>query len=47
MGTIQNVEHVHRANQADAKPEYQHGIRFDEPDARVVLLVHELQQRAH
>jgi hypothetical protein len=47
MGTIQNVEHVHRANQADAKPEYQHGIRFDEPDARVVLLVHELQQRTH
>ena len=47
MGTIQNVEHVHRANQSDAKPEYQHGIRFDEPDARIVLLVHELQQRAH
>ncbi len=47
MGTIQNVELVHRANQADAKPEYQHGIRFDEPDARVVLLVHELQQRTH
>lgn len=47
MGTIQNVEHVHHANQADAKPEYQHGIRFDQPDARVVLLVHELQQRAH
>ena len=46
-GTIQNVELVHRANQADAKPEYQHGIKFDEPDARVVLLVHELQQRKH
>ena len=47
MGTIQNVELVHKANQASAQPEYQHGIRFDQPDARVVLLVHELQQRAH
>jgi c-di-GMP-binding flagellar brake protein YcgR len=46
-GTIQNVELVHRANQTDSKPEYQHGIRFHEPDARVVLLVHELQQRTH
>ena len=44
-GTIQNVELVHHANQADSTPEYQHGIRFHEPDARVVLLVHELQQR--
>ena len=44
-GTIQNVEIVHRANQNDSKPEYQHGIRFHEPDARVVLLVHELKQR--
>jgi c-di-GMP-binding flagellar brake protein YcgR len=44
-GTIQNVELVHRANQSDLSPEYQHGIRFHEPDARVVLLVHELQQR--
>ena len=46
-GTIQNVEVIHRANQAHAKTEYQHGIKFDEPDARVVLLVHELQQRKH
>lgn len=46
-GTIQNVELVHRANQNSSKPEYQHGIRFDEPDARVVLLVHELQQLKH
>jgi len=46
-GKIQNVELVHRNNQADTKPEYQHGVRFDEPDARVVLLVHELQQRTH
>lgn len=46
-GTIQSVELVHRANQDEAKPEYQHGVRFGEPDARVVLLVHELQQRAH
>jgi c-di-GMP-binding flagellar brake protein YcgR len=45
-GKIQNVELVHRNNQADTQPEYQHGIHFDEPDARVVLLVHELQQRA-
>jgi Flagellar protein YcgR/PilZ domain len=45
QGTVQNVELVHRNNQANAKPEYQHGVRFDEPDARVVLLVHELQQR--
>ena len=42
---IQTVEPVHPANQADAKPEFQHGIQFDAPDARVVLLVHELQQR--
>jgi len=45
-GTIQNVELVHRANQPHTKPEYQHGIRFHEPDARVVLFVHELKQRA-
>jgi c-di-GMP-binding flagellar brake protein YcgR len=45
--TIQNVEPVHHTNQADAKPAFQHGIKFDEPDARVVLLVHELQQRKH
>ena len=44
-GKIQNVELVHRNNQADTQPEYKHGIHFDEPDARVVLLVHELQQR--
>ena len=46
-GTIQNVEPVHHANQADAQTAFQHGIKFDEPDARVVLLVHELQQRKH
>jgi c-di-GMP-binding flagellar brake protein YcgR len=46
-GTIQSVELVHRANQNQSQPEYQHGIRFHEPDARVVLLVHELQQRQH
>ena len=46
-GTIQNVELVHQANQNHAKPEYQHGIRFNEPDARVVLLVHELQLLKH
>ncbi len=45
VGTIQNVELVHRANQSNAHPEYQHGIRFHEPDARVILLVHELKQR--
>ena len=45
VGTIQNVELVHRANQSNSHPEYQHGIRFHEPDARVVLLVHELKQR--
>jgi c-di-GMP-binding flagellar brake protein YcgR len=44
-GTIQNVELIHHANQSDSKPEYQHGIRFHEPDARVVLLVHELKER--
>jgi hypothetical protein len=44
-GKVQNVELVHRNNQANTQPEYQHGIHFDEPDARVVLLVHELQQR--
>ncbi len=44
-GTIQNVELVHRANQSDSQPEYQHGIRFHEPDARIVLLVHELKER--
>jgi c-di-GMP-binding flagellar brake protein YcgR len=47
QGTIQNVELVHRANQTDSSPEYQHGIRFHEPDASVVLLVHELQQLKH
>jgi hypothetical protein len=36
---------VHRANQSDSQPEYQHGIRFHEPDARIVLLVHELKER--
>jgi c-di-GMP-binding flagellar brake protein YcgR len=46
-GSIQNVELVHRANQTDSSPEYQHGIRFHEPDARVVLLAHELQQLKH
>ena len=45
VGTIQNVELVHRANQSNAHPEYQHGIRFHEPDARIILLVHELKQR--
>jgi len=44
-GTIQNVELIHHANQSDSKPEYQHGIRFHEPDARIVLLVHELKGR--
>jgi hypothetical protein len=43
--TLQSVEPVHPANQASAKPEFQHGIQFSEPDARIVLLVHELQQR--
>lgn len=47
LGTIQNVEPVHHANQAHARQEFQHGIKFHEPDARVVLLVHELQQRKH
>jgi c-di-GMP-binding flagellar brake protein YcgR len=47
VGTIQNVEPVHHANQAHAPQEFQHGIKFHEPDARVVLLVHELQQRKH
>lgn len=46
-GTIQNVEPVHHANQAQSAAEFQHGIKFHEPDARVVLLVHELQQRKH
>lgn len=45
VGNIQNVELVHRANQSNSHPEYQHGIRFREPDARVILLVHELKQR--
>jgi Flagellar protein YcgR len=45
LGSIQNVELVHRGNQSNSHPEYQHGIRFHEPDARVVLLVHELKQR--
>lgn len=44
-GSIQNVEPVHRVNITDGPPEYQHGIKFNESDARVVLLVHELQQR--
>lgn len=43
--TIQNIESVHAANKESAKPEFQHGIKFKETDARVVLLVHELQQR--
>ena len=46
-GTIQSVELVHHANQNHSQTEHQHGIRFQEPDARVVLLVHELQQRHH
>jgi Flagellar protein YcgR/PilZ domain len=44
-GTIQNVELVHRENKPTSRPEYQHGIKFNHPDARVILLVHELQQR--
>lgn len=44
-GTIQNVEPVHHANKPDAKSEFQHGIKFDQADARVVLLAHELQQK--
>jgi hypothetical protein len=43
-GTIQSVELVNRANQADSTTQYQHGIRFHELDARVVLLAHEPQQ---
>ena len=45
--TIQNVEPVHASNKAGTKVEFQHGIQFKETDARVVLLVHELQQRKH
>lgn len=44
-GTIQNVEPVHPSNRSDSHPAYQHGIQFKTPDARVVLLVHELQWR--
>jgi Flagellar protein YcgR/PilZ domain len=44
-GTIQNVELVHQSNRPENPPAYQHGIKFKSPDARVVLLVHELQQR--
>ena len=44
-GTIQSVEPVHPDNKAHSKPQFQHGIQFKETDARVVLLVHELQQR--
>lgn len=43
--TIQNVEPVHAENKAGTKTDFQHGIKFKETDARVVLLVHELQQR--
>ncbi len=43
--TIQSVEPVHAANQTNASSEFQHGIKFNELDARIVLLVHELQQR--
>lgn len=42
---IQSVEPVHAANKTETKPEFQHGIKFNELDARIVLLVHELQQR--
>ena len=44
---IQSVEPVHAANKTEAKPEFQHGIKFNELDARIVLLAHELQQRKH
>jgi hypothetical protein len=43
--TIQNIEPVHASNKAGTEAEFQHGIKFNETDARVVLLVHELQQR--
>jgi hypothetical protein len=45
QGTIQNVELVHPSNHPQAVAAHQHGIKFSEVDARVVLLVHELQQR--
>jgi hypothetical protein len=45
--TIQNVEPVHAANKTGTESEFQHGIQFKEIDARLVLLVHELQQRKH
>jgi c-di-GMP-binding flagellar brake protein YcgR len=45
--TIQFVEPVHAANKPGAQAEFQHGIKFNELDARIVLLVHELQQRKH
>lgn len=43
--SIQSVEPVHAANKENAQPQFQHGIQFKETDAKVVLLVHELQQR--
>lgn len=43
--TIQNIEPVHASNKAGTEAEFQHGIQFKETDARLVLLVHELQQR--
>lgn len=44
-GTIQHIEPVHPNNQVDATPMYLHGIQFKELDARVILLVNELQQK--
>jgi hypothetical protein len=44
-GTIQNVEPVHPSNHSHSQPHYQHGIQFKAPDARVVLLVNELQAK--
>lgn len=43
--TVQSVEPVHAQNNENTQPQFQHGIQFKETDARVVLLVHELQQR--
>jgi hypothetical protein len=43
VGKIQNMEPIHHSNKQDAHPQYRHGIKFDQADVKIALLVHELE----
>ena len=46
VGKIQNLEPIHHTNKQDAHPQYRHGIKFNQPDVKIALLVHELESLA-